>query len=341
MLIDRYSWRLHLLWALLALVMTIGLIGWYGFESWSAGVWLGGGSLPGLVLGIVAAAIIGFEMLLWPRKALRRLRLLPTKYWMSAHLWFGFACLPLGLVHSGWHLGGWLTTLLLVLLILTVFSGVFGLIMQNVLPKAMWKRLPAETIVGEIDRVAASLVGDADQMMVAACGPRDSVMTMELGDAELTRFRELLGEQGNAEMTRMIVIGAPRDAERRERFAGQSGISKGHGVTGGGEQRDDARSLWVAYDELRPFLMDGATRGEVFGDASRATGWFRLLRRACSAEAERVIGPLERLADQRRQFLMQRRMHGWLHAWLPFHIAFSVGLCVLLVAHIFFALRYW
>lgn len=340
MLIDRYSVRLHAPWAVFALTLTVGLIAWYGWESWIAGAWLGGGSLPGLVLGIVAAAIIASEMLLWPRKALRRWRLFPTKHWLAAHVWLGLACLPLGVVHSGWHLGGWLTTLLLTVLFVTVASGVYGLVMQNVIPRAMWRRLPAETIHGEIDRVAESLVADADQMMVTACGPRDAVMTMEFGAFESNRFRELLGEEGSVEMTRMIVIGAPRDAGRRERFSGKSaGLAKG--ATATNSQADEARSLWVAYDELRPFLIDGVSRREVFGDETRATGWFRLLRRACSVEAERVIGPLERLADQRRQFNLQRRMHSWLHAWLPFHIAFSVGLSVLLVAHIYFALRYW
>jgi hypothetical protein len=79
----------------------------------------------------------------------------------------------------------------------------------------------------------------------------------------------------------------------------------------------------------------------VFGDPIRASGWFSMLRQACSADAERVIGPLERLTDQRRQFSLQKRLHRWLHAWLPFHIGLSVGLCALLVAHIVFALRYW
>lgn len=333
MLIDRYNWRLHLLPAGTAFLLTVALLLWYLYESWSAQQWLGGGSMPGLVLGTVAAATICLEMGLWPRKALRRFRLFPTKYWLSAHIWFGLACLPLAVAHSGLHWGGWLSATLLMLLIATVISGAVGLWLQNVIPRWLLKAVPAETIYEEIDNISVSVVQDAEALLNTACGTRDAVMTMQLQAGELTRFRELLGAQPEAELTRMIVIGAPREAGRRlERYQGQTAVTS---------QQEDARSLWNAFDELRPFLLDGTTGARVFGDPARATLWFRLLRQACSPESERVIDTLERLADQRRQFNLQQRLYHWLHGWLPFHIGLSVGLCLLLVAHIYFALRYW
>jgi|GEM_PF-6106312 len=146
MLIDRSHWRMHALPACTALLLSLLLIGWYAIASWSRGSWLGGGSLPGLVLGTVAALIILFEMALWPRKLLRRMRLFPTRYWMSAHIWFGLACLPIAIAHSGLHWGGWLTTLLMWLLIVTVASGAVGLALQNIIPKWMLRQIPAETI---------------------------------------------------------------------------------------------------------------------------------------------------------------------------------------------------
>lgn len=333
MLIDRYNWRMHIIPAGVALLLSGSLIFWYAFSSWSASRWLGGGSVPGLVLGVVAAGIIFFEMGLWPRKALRRFRLFPTKYWLAAHIWLGLACLPIGIFHSGLHWGGWLSTLLLAALTATVLSGGFGWVLQNVIPRLLLKHVPAETIYEEIENVSATVVQDAEQMLNTACGTREAAMTIQWDSGAKTRFRELLGEQPEAEMTRMIIIGAPREAERRfERHQEHSSVAS---------QQDDARSLWNAYDELRPFLLDGRTRARLFGHQARATGWFRLLRQACSPEAEQVIGPLERLADQRRQFNLQKRLHRWLHVWLPAHIGLSVGLCLLLVAHIFFALRYW
>jgi len=333
MLINRSSWRMHVIPFALATILFILLTAWYVAESWLTGQLLGGGSLPGLVLGSVAATIIFFEMGLWPRKTLRRLRLGPVKYWLSAHIWFGIVCLPIAIIHSGFHWGGWLSTLLILALLLTVASGVIGLALQNVIPRMLLKQVPGETIYGEIESISRTIVLEADQLLNATCGTRDAVMTQQMGTGELTRFRELLGNDPESQMTRLIVIGAPREAGRR-----REGYQENRAATA---EQDDSRSLWNAYDELKPFLLDGVTSGRVFGDPIRASGWFGMLRQACSADAERVIGPLERLTDQRRQFSLQKRLHHWLHTWLPIHIGLSVGLCVLLVAHIVFALRYW
>lgn len=342
MLIDRANWRLHALPAGTALLLSLVLIGWYAVGSWARGSWLGGGSLPGLVLGGVAAMIILFEMALWPRKLLRRMRLFPARYWMSAHIWFGLACLPIAIAHSGLHWGGWLTTLLMGLLIATVVSGAVGLTLQNIIPKWMLHQIPAETIHSQIDQVSATLVEELNQALTNFCGPREtadeSTQDAAVQDAavqdDTRRLAEKAASRGDGEATRsrIIVIGASRATPRRERYtADVANVSSA----------DDASALWNAFDELRPFLLDGTTQTHVFGDPARAANWFRLLRRACTADAEAVIGPLERLAAQRRQFNLQQRMTVWLHGWLPVHIGVSVGLSVLLVAHIVFALRFW
>lgn len=332
MLINRSNWRSHALPAGTALALSLLLIGWYAVSSWLNGSWLGGGSLPGLVLGLVAAAIILFEMALWPRKLLRRMRLFPARYWMSAHIWFGLACLPIAIAHSGLHWGGWMTTLLMGLLIATVASGAVGLALQNIIPKWMLRQIPGETIHSQIDAVSATVVDELEQALLNFCGPRES--TEESTSETEERLSEAAQTRSNREATRskVIVIGASRATAQRERFTKESANVS---------TAEDARAIWNAFDELRPFLLDGTTQARVFGDQARAASWFRLLRRACTAEAETVIGPLERLADQRRQFNLQQRMTVWLHGWLPLHIGVSVGLSALLVAHIVFALRFW
>lgn len=333
MLIDRANWRLHALPAGTALALSLLLLGWYALSSWLHGSWLGGGSLPGLVLGLVAAVIILFEMALWPRKLLRRLRLFPARYWMSAHIWFGLACLPIAIAHSGLHWGGWLTTLLMGLLIATVASGAVGLALQNIIPKWMLHQIPGETIHSQIDSVSATLVDELEHVLLNFCGPRapgeDTPTAADAG-----RLAQKAETRANllAEGSRAIVIGASRSTAQRERFTAESAPAC---------SAEDARAIWSAFDELRPFLLDGTTHARIFGDQARAAGWFRMLRRACTAEAESVIGPLERLAEQRRQFNLQQRMTVWLHGWLPLHIGVSVGLSALLVAHIVFALRFW
>ena len=369
MLIDRNQWRLHAAPALAAFGVTAALIGWYMAESYRQGEWLGGGSLPGLTLGIVAALIILFEMALSPRKWLRRMRLFPTRYWLAAHLWFGLACLPLAIAHSGFHLGGWFTSMLTMLLVGTVLSGVIGLAMQNVVPKWLLRQVPAETITTQIDHVALTLVDDVDQLLRTVCGPRarashsSDTNADEVSDDHPESSKPVQGlsstshapsqasavaeqgsrsavaEQGSRSAVAeqgsrsAVVIGASRDVrDRRGRYL-EEGATKLSDA--------DSKALWNAYAELRPFLVDGSTNLYLFGDQTRSTTWFRLLRSACSPEANELIEPLERLADTRRQFNLQKRLDRWLHAWLPIHIALSAGLTLLLIGHVILALRYW
>ena len=351
MLIDRNQWRLHAAPALAAFGVTAALIGWYMAESYRQGEWLGGGSLPGLTLGIVAALIILFEMALSPRKWLRRMRLFPTRYWLAAHLWFGLACLPLAIAHSGFHLGGWFTSMLTMLLVGTVLSGVIGLALQNVVPRWLLRQVPAETITTQIDHVALTLVDDVDQLLRTVCGPR--ARSSESSDTDADNVSEghaesskpdqglsstshaaaqasAVAEQGSRSA---VVIGASRDVrDRRGRYLGEGATKLSDA---------DSKALWNAYAELRPFLVDGSTNLYLFGDQTRSTTWFRLLRSACSPEADELIAPLERLADTRRQFNLQKRLDRWLHAWLPIHIALSAGLTLLLIGHVILALRYW
>jgi hypothetical protein len=62
-----------------------------------------GSSPAGLIVGSIAAGIILFELLLWPRKRLRKYKLGRTKFWVAYHLWLGLACGPLAFIHSGFR----------------------------------------------------------------------------------------------------------------------------------------------------------------------------------------------------------------------------------------------
>src|SRR5262249_2714443 len=143
----------------------------------------GGASLPGLVFGVAAAAIMVFEVLLWPRKLLRRWRLGAAKAWLRAHIWLGLLTVPLVLLHSGFHWGGTLSTSLATLFILVIASGVFGLAMQQWLPRLMLSDLPAETIASQTEHVARTLYQDAEQLVAAISGerPPDAVIEPRLG----------------------------------------------------------------------------------------------------------------------------------------------------------------
>ena len=121
--------RAHVLVGRIAIVVTALAIVGYAWEvsiwrgTWSNPSRLGGGTPVGLASGTVAGLIVLFEMLLWPRKALRRFRLVRTKYWMVAHVWFGLAVVPICFVHCGFVSGGVVTTVFLVGIFVTATNS--------------------------------------------------------------------------------------------------------------------------------------------------------------------------------------------------------------------------
>ena len=322
MLLNRGQAKLHLLFAIPAALLTVGCIAYYAGECIEAGTLVGGGSASGLVCGIAAGGVIVFEMLLWPRKFFRRWRLIPAKYWLAAHIWFGIAALPLAIVHSGFHFGGWLPATLIVLFVLTIISGLYGLALQNILPRWMLRYLPAETIYNQIDYVSQQAVDDIQRMLVIACGRQLS------GDALLAEEPEL-----EAAAAGTVVVGAVRQAGKTHGRTLQT-----RHVADASADRD---SLWSALEEIKPFLLHGREVATPVTHRPHAVAWFGRLRRVCGSESQGIVDDMETMCDQRRQFDTQQTVHRWLHAWIPLHIGLSVAVTVLLAAHVWTALKYW
>ncbi len=315
------SSRLHFRTALPAGVLTLVLVGWYVKASISAGHPLSGSSAAGLSCGIAAGLIIFFEMLLSPKKWFRRIKMFgPAKYWMAAHIWFGIASFFLAVAHWGLVWSGWLPNTLMFLFVLTILSGLYGWIVQNIVPRWMLRHLPSETIHGQIDHVSQVTAGDARQMLIAVCGPRPS-------DAgEINPELELVG-------TGPVIIGAQRNVGRTIGRSAQSRRVQ--------KSPEDAKPLWDAFDEIEPYLLEGAKAESPVSQPQQAVDWFRNLREACTDSSAEAIDMLEQLCHQRRQFDTQKSVHRVLHGWLPIHIGLSVAVTGLLIAHIITALKYW
>src|SRR5882724_7812638 len=101
---------------------------WYAFEAPQGPR---GGSVIGLTFGVIGFAFMIFAALLGARKRVPTWRVGRAQAWMRGHLWLGFLALPMIFFHGGFHFGGTLTRALMWLLIITVFSGVFGATLQH------------------------------------------------------------------------------------------------------------------------------------------------------------------------------------------------------------------
>ena len=123
-----------------------------------------GGTPLGLVLGTVSLGIFVFAALLGVRKKLPFLPVGNVQRWLRGHIWLTLLTIPLILLHSGFRLGGPMTTTLMVLYAIVMLSGIYGLMLQHKLPTMMKESLPAEIVFEQIPNMRAQLCSAAEKL---------------------------------------------------------------------------------------------------------------------------------------------------------------------------------
>ena len=323
MLVDRKNLSMHARWLAVIVVGTLGATGWFLAEGWQAPRWPGGSSLPGLVFGSAAGLIIVFELLLWPRKRLRAWRIGRAQAWLRAHIWLGLFSVPLVILHSGGSLGAPLSIVLVASFAIVIASGLWGLALQQYLPRLMFDRVPAETIYAEIERISAQNCYDAEDLVLAVCGPakdpdyarlRPDEEESEGGYLTVGGYRAVGKTRGKVLQARAPTLTVPNSEPLRTAF----------------------------YTLIGPYLKSGGRRlATPLGDPLKSAQLFGELKARLDPAAHSVVDEIEDLCGQRRQFDLQTRLHQWLHGWLLVHVPLSVMLFILLVVHIYVACKYW
>jgi len=123
-----------------------------------------GGTPLGLAFGAISLGIFVFAALLNLRKKIPLWRVGTVQLWLRAHIWLTFLTIPLIILHSGFRLGGPMTTLLMALYAIVMVSGIYGLMLQHLMPRLMKERLPAETVFEQIPHICAQLCVAAEKM---------------------------------------------------------------------------------------------------------------------------------------------------------------------------------
>ncbi len=162
--------RTHQKWLAASLIILSAATAVYVVYAAHSPAGPSGGSPVGLAFGIVGSAFMLFAGLLAGRKKLPVWRLGRAQTWMRGHLWLGLLSLPLILFHGGFRFGGPLTSVLMVLLIIVVASGLFGAALQHYMPNVMTAEVSKETIFEQIDHVRAGLIAETDEMIAATVG---------------------------------------------------------------------------------------------------------------------------------------------------------------------------
>ena len=325
MIIGGRTWPKDRRWMIAVCVASLATAAAYTLEWAAEGRLPGGSSRTGLVAGIAGGLIIVFELLLWPRKRVRSWRLGSAQSWLRAHIWLGILAVPLVLMHARLlFIGGLLNWALMALFFIVIASGIWGLVMQQYLPRQLLEEVPAETIYEQIEHVARQQCREVEKLVNAQCervpgqGPADHAADDASDDdddehAVVTGFRSMTGIQGKVVETLAIYSTIPGTLPIRRLF----------------------------FEEIRPYLLQGSASAAAIAHPQSAARTFATLRSDSPAAAVELIDRLEQACERRRQFDLQARLHRWLHAWLLVHVPLSVALGVLLAIHIPVALWYW
>src|SRR5215471_385881 len=327
--------RTHRAWAIASLAILAASAILYIIYALNTAQGPRGGSAIGLFFGIVGFSFMIFAALLGARKRVPSWRLGRAQAWMQGHLWLGLLALPMILFHGGFHFGGTLTRVLMWLLIVTVASGVYGALLQNMIPKKMTTDVPLETVYDEIGHVRALLAAEADRTVEACCGN-----FLSKGRARPSETDPTAQRAGGFTALRPIAASA---APLRTSAAVSAGASAAVApaaeiVLLSESQSEPLRSFYVL--EVRPFLERPKERGLRLSDDARAAGAFTALRTLLPAAAHGALDDLADICSEARQRRRQERLHRWLHGWLLVHIPLSLALIVLGAAHAVMALRW-
>jgi hypothetical protein len=277
---------------------------------------------------VLGGVFIVFELLLWPRKSWwRGWRLLPTKTWMIAHLWLGLLTLPLLLLHGSFQFdprASSLAAVLMWLLVAVVASGVFGLVVQNVVPRLMLEKVPAETIHSQIGHVLKQIRADAQRLVELTCGQSERDPKADAAAAPV---------ETAPDSPSFVSVGTVRQVGRIQGKVVQVGLETGW-ISGS----EPLRAFY--HEQIEPYLEARSGSRLSLGPPKQAAVLFSALKKRVAPDAYPVVERLVDLCEQRRQFDIQSRLHLWLYCWLVAHVALSVGLTLLMVVHVFLALKY-
>jgi hypothetical protein len=253
---------------------------------------------------------------------------------MKAHIWLGLLTVPLILLHSGFVWGGWLSTIVALLFAVVIASGIFGLAMQQFLPRKMLVDTPLETIYSQIEQSMQMAVSDAQSLVLATCGlPKKSAEAAS--HSYSSKESHLLPSDASGRHDAgSVVVGAVRQVE----------------LIPGQLLRTPVPQVPVPNCEvlrqkfnaiILPFLERGRRFRSPLSNRTRSAEFFRQLRAVLDPGAHPVLEAIEECCEQRRQFDLQTRLHWWLHSWLWIHLPLSMALLVLMFVHAYVALKYW
>jgi hypothetical protein len=332
-----------------------------------------GGTPLGLIFGAISLSIFVFAALLGVRKKVVLWRVGNLQRWLRAHIWLTLLTIPLVILHSGFRLGGPMTTLLMVLYAIVMVSGIYGLALQHQLPRIMKERLPAETVYEQIPHIRAQLFAAATKMRdsfkpnppaktdagAPAPSPTKAVTTgstpMASTSAELStpaaRAKTAVGSTitaatVNTPATEVLAAVADRGPETASPATtstppAPAQVKPPATPEPAHDPESEAALVEFLDRQILPYLS--AHRGDRFGlgDSRYAEDLFRFVKLRVAEAYRARVEEIQAWCDERRMLDLQVKLQHWLHGWLFVHAPISFLLIMLTAWHAYVTLFYY
>lgn len=121
----------------LKIALTVSLVALVIYAAHDPDPRPNGGTWYGYILGTIGAALILWLTLLGVRKRAMTPGKWSLKSWTSAHVYLGLSLIVIGTLHTGFQFGWNVHTLAYVLMMLVIFSGIYGITAYAALPRAL------------------------------------------------------------------------------------------------------------------------------------------------------------------------------------------------------------
>ena len=273
--------------------------------------------------------------------------------WLRAHIWLTLLTIPLVILHSGFRLGGPMTTLIVLLYIVVMVSGIYGLVLQHYVPAAMMERLPAESVYEQIPHIRAQLVAAATKMLdsfkpAPATNPDSGApapsaeKTVTAGNVAMAstsadvstpaaRAKTVVGSAITAE-----TVATPEKKPEAPSAAPNPSVTKP--AAPATDADSEAALLELLDRQIIPYLS--ARRGDrmLLGSARFSEDTFRFVKLRVTEVYRDRVEEMQSWCDERRMLDLQLKLQHWLHSWLFVHAPVSFLLLMLVFWHAFVTL---
>jgi hypothetical protein len=277
------------------------------------------GATPlGLIFGSISFAIFIFAGLLGLRKKVVLWRVGTVQRWLRAHIWLTLLTIPLVVLHTGFRLGGPMTISLIVLYVIVMVSGIYGLTLQHHLPSLMKERLSVEPVYEQIPHLRASLYRAAEKM-------RDSLKAAAAGKGH---------SEGSADSPTKIISATTATLAASSVTAVAAKITP--------RPTSDTASETILADFIQRYALPYLSKRR--GDRMRLANprysedVFRMLKLRVAEEYRASAEQIQEWCNERRMLDYQVRLHHRLHGWLFVHVPLSYLLILMTAWHAFVTL---